>query len=78
MRSSRNDDFQPGSLRIRVSADGTFDLVRYNGHDWIPVENSRDPLLQDAMHAAVPAAQPGFYAPTPWMGFHARILLKAA
>jgi len=81
MRSTRNDTFQPGSLRIRVSGIGDtqqFELVRYNGKRWEVANNNSDQALQDAMRSAVAGQQPGLYVPPPQVGLHASFPMKAA
>jgi hypothetical protein len=79
MKSTRNESYQVGSLRIRVSAEERLDLVRYNGHDWDIVDNNDDEALQQAMRDAVPSdSLPGLYVPTPRVGMAARNFPLAA
>ena len=81
MNSSRNESYQPGSLRIKVTGTGdsqVFELVRYNGSDWDVAANNSDPTLQADMRAAVAGRQPGLYVPPPQVGINATVPLKAA
>lgn len=81
MKSTRNDSFQPGSLRIRVVGTGDaqqFELVRYNGKSWEVADNNSDQALQNDMRAAVAGQQPGLYVPTPQVGMNAVFPRKAA
>lgn len=81
MQSSRNDTYQFGSLRIRVSPgkdhELQFELVRYNGSGWEVAPDNSDPSLQKAMRDAIQAPQPGLYTPTPWMGRRAHFPMAA-
>ena len=81
MLSARNDTYQPGSLRIRVTGTGNrqqFELVRYNGTSWEVADNNSDQVLQNAMRAAVAGQQPGLYVPPPQVGLNANFPMKAA
>jgi hypothetical protein len=81
MNSSRNDTYEPGSLRIRVTGIGRnqrFDLVRYTGQSWEVAENNSDLALQADMRAVVAGRQPGLYVPPPQIGINASVPLKAA
>lgn len=71
MNSSPNEEYQRGSLRIRVSGGTIYELVRYNGKSWDVVPNNSDRALQQAMRAAVPGQEPGLYVPTPEVGLSA-------
>lgn len=81
MLSARNDTYQPGSLRIRVTGTNTrqqFELVRYNGASWEVADNNDDQALQDDMRAAVAGQQPGLYVPPPQVGLNADFSGRAA
>jgi hypothetical protein len=81
MNSSRNDNYQAGSLRIRVTgsgADRKYELVRYNGRTWDLAENNSDRALQADMQAAVGDRGPGLYVPPPLIGMNGDLPLKAA